>query len=86
MMVITPERRKEFEELGEAQVWLKFRNRASGDAFQFDAVEWLAERQEAKRKVDEERSKSILWAAWIAAGAALAAVVIGIGAWLFPLH
>jgi hypothetical protein len=87
---IPPEDRKLYEEKGEDYVRSTW---GSGAARIPSARAWLAEIDEARRKADEARqakveqqSQSTLWAAWIAAGAVIVAVVIGILAWVFPLH
>jgi hypothetical protein len=87
---ISPDDRKLFEEKGEDYVRLTW----GGPAARHPAAKaWLAKLDEAKQKADEARdaeqravSQSTLRAAWIAAGAAIVAVLVGILTWLFPLH
>jgi 3'-phosphoadenosine 5'-phosphosulfate (PAPS) 3'-phosphatase len=101
VMVIPPEDRKRLEDMGEARVRLEFNTSAFGkSSLQIFAAEWLAELDEVARKRTEAQrlkdeafqaeqravGQSTLKAAWIAAGAAIIAVVIGILTWIFPLH
>jgi hypothetical protein len=93
-MAISPEDRKRLEDMGEARVRLEFNTNAFGkSALQIFAGEWLAELDETARKRTEALqakgmalAENTLKVAWIAAGAAILAVLIGLVAWLFPLH
>jgi len=92
-MAIPAAERKYFEEMGERNVRLQFGVLGFSYPRQNYARDWLAEFDEAQELLDEGRyaelmrmNKSTLKAAWIAAGAAILAVLIGIGAWIFPLH
>jgi hypothetical protein len=91
---ISPENRERLEEMGEPYV----RQMCSGKEgfphpFSVCAQAWLAERDDATRKRTEalqaEQMKmawNTLKVAWIAAGAAIVAVVVGVLTWLFPLR
>jgi hypothetical protein len=93
-MAISSEDRKYFEEMGELYVR---RAMQMSDRFPFpfenSARAWLAERDEAQWPIREARqakltrqSESKIRAAWIAALAAILAVIVSILAWTFPLH
>jgi CHASE3 domain sensor protein len=94
VMTISPEDRKRLEELGELQVRLIFMTTGFSSPFQISARKWLAELDEAQRKRDEaqqraklaQQSERTLKAAWIAACAAIGAIVVTILAWIFSLH
>ena len=93
-MAISSEDRKHFEEMGELYVR---RAMHMTDRFPFplenSAWEWLAERDEAQRPMREARRAKVaaeqfgrIQAAWIAAGAGIVTILVGILTWLFPLH
>jgi hypothetical protein len=93
VMTISSEDRKYFEEMGEAEVRLQYGAPGFGGTRQISARKWLGELDEAHGKRAEalqaeqtRLGKSTLVAAWIAAGAAIIAVVVGILTWIFPLH
>ena len=54
-MAIPPEDREYFERLGEAEVLLSLSTGGFGPPHQIYARQWLAERAEAQRVVNEER-------------------------------
>jgi CHASE3 domain sensor protein len=93
VMVISPEDRKYFEEMGELYVRRAMR---LNDRFPFrnSAREWLAELDETQRQIREarhakevaEQSERTVRAAWITAFAVILALIVSILAWLFPLH
>jgi len=93
-MAIPPEERKRLEDIGEAQVRLQFNTNAFGtSALQIYAGMWLAEfDEEARRRTEALQAKrtqlaeNTLRVAWFAVYAALGAIVVGILAWIFPLH
>src|SRR5580700_10880239 len=83
VMAIPPEERKYFDGLGEAQVRLQFGAIGFSYPRQNYAREWLAEidedrhtRNEALQTEQTQVNKSTLKAAWIAAYAAIGAVVV----------
>jgi hypothetical protein len=91
---ISPEDRKRLEEMGLAFV-RRVMSMPGGLPYPLNnsASKWLAEIDDEARKHTEAHqaeqtrlNKSTLIAAWIAAGAAIVAVVVGILTWLFPLH
>jgi hypothetical protein len=94
VMAISSEDRKYFEEMGELYVR---RAVQMSDRFPFpfenSAREWLAERDEAQRPMREarqakvaEQSERTLRAAWIAGGAVIVTILVGILTWLTALH
>jgi hypothetical protein len=94
VMAISSEDRKHFEEMDELYVR---RAMHMTDRFPFplenSAWEWLAERDEAQRPMREARRAKVaaeqfgrIQAAWIAAGAGVVTILVGILTWLFPLH
>ena len=97
---ISSEQRKQFEGMGveavrqfvSGNVWPRAQD-GSAHPMTVSALIWLAEQDEDSRKRTEalqaeqtRLNKSTLMAAWIAAGAAIIAVVVTILAWIFPLH
>jgi hypothetical protein len=97
---LTPQERKQFEDVGEAFVrqacngnFYPNGHDGSPHPMKVAALIWLAEIDEEARKRTEALqasemalARSTLKAAWIAAGAAIIAIVVGILTWLFPLH
>jgi hypothetical protein len=92
--VIPQEDRKRLDEMDEAYVrQMCSSNMGFPPPFSISAITWLAEREAAARERTEALQakemalvQSTLKAAWIAAGAAIIAVVVGILTWIFPLH
>jgi hypothetical protein len=94
IMSISSEDRKYFEEMGELYVRraMQMTNRFPFP-FENSAWEWLAERDEAQWPMREarqakvaEQSERMLRATWIAAGAGIVTILVGILAWLITLH
>jgi hypothetical protein len=97
---LAPHERKQFEDLGEAFVRQAcngnfYPNSMDGSPHptKVSALIWLAEldeeaskRSEALQASEMALARSTLKAAWIAAGAAIIAIVVGVLTWLFPLH
>jgi hypothetical protein len=98
--MVSLEDRVRLEAMGEAYVNQLVRRHVtptpwhgSPDQFTSAAVAWLAEldakrrdRAEALQSEQTLFNRSTLRVAWIAAIAAIVAVVVGILAWCFPLH
>jgi hypothetical protein len=82
-LIIPPEARKYLEGLGEAYVRQLCSTPMRAPGY---GLEWLAEIDEAQRKVDEARQKWTLIAAWIAAIFAVIGVVLMFVLWDHPRH
>jgi hypothetical protein len=92
-MAISPEQRKQFEELGETQVRLIIASGKYHPPFGDAAREWLAEQRANNEAFQAEQTRlaeSTLKAAWIAAIAAIVGiivtVVVSIFVWDHPRH
>jgi hypothetical protein len=80
--------------MGEARVRLLFNTTAFGSsAPQIPAAQWLADLDELAGKRGETLqaeqmriAQNTLKVAWIAAGAAIVAVLVGVLTWVFPPH
>jgi CHASE3 domain sensor protein len=97
---MTPGEKERLLEMGEAKVRLIVTSGGFGSPLQASAVEWLAELDEAERSRHEALqfqqtglAQSAAKAAWIAAYAAIGAVVVTvigaivtILAWVYPRH
>jgi hypothetical protein len=77
--------RQYLEKMGAAQVRILMPHNLRSDYVPY-AAKWLAEQDEAERLRNKASQASTQKAAWIAAVAAILAVVVTVLAWLFPLH
>jgi hypothetical protein len=83
-MEIPPEDIKYFEDMGVARVRLVYAASGFGSPPMIFASQWLAEIDEAQRKVDEARQKWTLIAAWIAAIGTIVGIVVMFALWDHP--